>query len=145
MDGCNIKKDIVESTSNGRTTSSKALSYAEATILIQYLAEHNPTERIKSLVFSLAYQSEIIYGSTIEDKKINVAKLDMILNKSGTIKKNLNEMNYSELLKTQKQFMAIVRSFLKSKANKEAEKAVFGLLHELDIDHSTNCKPVRRK
>lgn len=139
------KKDIVESASNGRTTSSKDLTHGEATMLIQYLAEHNPTERLKSLIFSLAYQAEIIYGSTAEDKKINVAKLDMFLNKSGTVKKNLTDMSYSELLKTQKQFVAIVKSVSKSKSNKEAEKAVFGLLQELDIDHGTITKPVSKK
>lgn len=132
------KADIIESATNGRTSSSKELTFNEAKQVLRYLSEHNPSERLKSVIFSLAYRAEIIYGDSATDKKINAAKLNMFLLKSGTVKKELNKMDYSELLKTEKQFMAILRTMQKSKTNKEAEKVIVGLLDELGI--STQSK-----
>lgn len=127
------KKQIVSEFSNGRTSSSKELSFQEAKQLISRLAEHSPTERMKSLVFSLAYQAGIIYGSSGEDKKINAAKLNLFLKERGAVKKELNAMTYPELIRVHRQFEAIVRNSAKSKDKKQAEKAVNQLLHELNI------------
>lgn len=127
------KKEIVSDFSNGRTESSKELSFDEAKLLIIRLAEHSPAERMKSLIFSLAYQSDIIYGNTGEDKKINAAKLNLFLKERGAVKKELNAMSYPELVKTHRQFEAIVKNTRKSKDRKQAGQAVSILLDELNI------------
>ncbi len=127
------KKLYISNATNGRTESSKQLYFEEAKELISNLAQFDPSERLKMLIFSLAYSAGIIYGTTGEDKKINAAKLNLFLAKSGTVKKELNKMSYAELLQTQRQFEAIVRNVAKCGDNKAAGKIVNELLNELDI------------
>lgn len=127
------KAEIVAAISDGRTTSTRELSSMEAIQMIRYLSEHNPGERMKALIFSLAYQAGIIYGSSPADKKINAAKLDLFLQDRGTVKKKLNAMGIPDLTRTLKQFQAIVRSVSRAKENKEASSAVDRLLKELDL------------
>lgn len=127
------KKQIISNFSNGRTESSRELSFDEAKRLIASLAEYSPNERMKSTIFSLAYQAGIIYGSSRDDKKINVAKLNLFLKERGTVKKELNQMTYPELIRTHRQFEAIVKNVNNSRDKKQADKLVFDLLSELDI------------
>ena len=127
------KRSIVLSYSNDRTESSKELYFDEAKRLIGVLSEYDPQERMKSLIFSLAYQCGIIYGSTNEDKKINAAKLNLFLKERGAIKKELNTMTYPELVKTHRQFEAIVSNTRKSRDKKSADRVVTLLLDELNI------------
>lgn len=127
------KAEIVAAISDGRTTSTRELTSMEAIQMIRYLSEHNPGERMKSLIFSLAYQACIIYGSSPADKKINAAKLDLFLQDRGTVKKKLNAMGIPDLTRTLKQFQAIVRSVSRAKENKEASSAVDRLLKEMDL------------
>lgn len=127
------KAEIMYQFSDGRTESTRGLSIDEAKRLIKNLAEFDPSERMKSLIFSLAYQADIIYGSTADDKRINVAKLNMFLKERGTVKKELNAMSYEELLKTQRQFEGIVRNQAKRKQNKEAGTAIKHLLAEINL------------
>lgn len=127
------KAQIVYDLSSGRTESTKELFIDEARRLITSLSEYDPKERQKSLVFSLAYQAGIIYGSSADDKKINAAKLNLFLKERGAVKKELNAMNYNELVKTHRQFEAIVKSTQKSTDNKAASKAVKYLLNEINM------------
>lgn len=127
------KKSIVSHFSDGRTESTKGLTYDEAFKLIRSLSEYDPKERLKSLVFSLAYQAGVIYGSTPDDKKINAAKLNLFIKQRGAVKKELNSMNYTELVKIHRQFEAIVKSVKNSKDKKQADKAVSSLLNELNL------------
>lgn len=128
------KKDIVAGISDGRTDSTKELTMEEARLLIMNLSEYDPKERIKSLIFSLAYQAGIIYGSSADDKKMNAAKLNLFIRERGAVKKELKDMNYQELIKVHRQFEAIVRNSQKSTDKKGAEKAVRNLLEELNIN-----------
>ncbi|WP_149912719.1 hypothetical protein [Sphingobacterium cavernae] len=127
------KAAIIYNISEGRTESSRKLSCDEAKLLIRNLSEFDPSERMKSLIFSLAYQTGIIYGDTAEDKRINVAKLNMFLKERGTVKKEINGMTYEELLKTQRQFEGILRNQQRSKSNKEAGTAIKHLLEEINL------------
>ena len=131
------KKAIVCQISAGRTKSSRELYFDEARELIKQLSEYDPAERLKSLIFSLAYRSKILYGTTGVDKKINAAKLNLFLKERGSVKKELNAMDYPELIKTHKQFEAIVKNIAKSDDNKTAAKLVAGLLDELNFNHLT--------
>lgn len=127
------KAEIVYNLSNGRTESTKELFIEEARRLISNLSEYDPKERQKSLIFSLAYQAGIIYGSSSDDKKINAAKLNLFLKNRGAVKKELNTMSYNELVKIHRQFEAIVKSTQKSIDNKAASKAVKYLLNEINM------------
>lgn len=134
LDLVDEKEELVYTISDGRTTSSKELSMDEARRLIMNLAEYDPRERQKSLIFSLAYRAGIIYGETDADKKINVAKLNMFLKERGAVKKELNRMTQEELVKVHRQFEGIVRNNKRSRDRKEAKQAVSYLLKELNIN-----------
>jgi hypothetical protein len=127
------KIEIVYNLTNGRAESTKELTIEEARRLIINLAEYDPSERQKSLIFSLAYQAGIIYGSTADDKKMNAAKLNMFLKERGAVKKKLNAMNYADLIKVHRQFEAMVRSVKLSTEKKQFEKELKYLLDEFII------------
>jgi hypothetical protein len=127
------KAEIVYNLSNGRTESTKDLNIDEARRLIISLTGYDPNERQKGLIFSLAYQAGVIYGSTPEDKKMNVAKLNLFLRERGAVKKPLDQMIYKELVQTHRQFEAIVKCMKKSTDNKAANNAVIQLLNELNV------------
>lgn len=123
------KGNLVYSISGGRTTSSRELTKDEARLFIQYLSENDPNERMRRKVFALAYESGIIWGDTPGDKKMNAAKINQFLLRSGTVKKELNKLNKSELVKVVSQFEQII----KHNANTSANKATRSLLAELNI------------
>jgi hypothetical protein len=128
------KKTIISQITSGRTQSSRELSFEEGKELLKQLSEYDPAERMKSLIFSLAYRANIIYGSTGLDKKLNAVKLNQFLKERGAVKKDLNAMDYPELIKTHKQFEAIVKNVARAADNKQASKLVAGLIGELNIN-----------
>lgn len=134
------KPEIVYNLTNCRTDSTKELSIDEARRLIINLTGYDPNERLKGSILSLAYQAGIIYGDTPEDKKMNMAKLDMFLRERGAVKKPLNGMIYKELVKTHRQFEAIVKNTDASKAS----KAVTELLNEINIPLLNEKAPKNR-
>lgn len=127
------KQQIILNTTKGRTTSSRDLFFLEARSLIIELAEHDPSERIKSSIFSLAYQANILFGDSWEDKRINVAKLNIFIKEKGAVKKELNFMSYPELITTHRQFEAISKNVKANIMNKAAKKAVSNLLEEMHL------------
>lgn len=128
------KKDLVREYSNNRTDSSKELSIYEAKQLIQALSKYDPLDPMRRKVFALAYEAGLIWGDTIEDKKMNTIKMNSFLLHSGTIKKELGRMTKDELIKTVSQFHSIV----KNKQSSEAKKQTNTLLKELNIETETN-------
>ncbi|WP_316777752.1 hypothetical protein [Pedobacter antarcticus] len=127
------KAKIIKNYTGERTERSSLMSIEEARQLIMILVEHSPVERIKRLLFSLGYQSGILYGTTAADKKMNAAKLNMFLKERGAVKKELNAMNYSELIKIHRQFEGMVRNIKKAQDNNQAKKVVKNLLNELNL------------
>ena len=125
---------IIYNLTEGRTESTKELSIEEARHLIMNLSEYDPSERLKSLIFSLGYQADILYGTSDADKKMNAAKLNLFLKERGAVKKELNAMTYQELVKIHRQFEAIVKNTRKSWERKHADKVVTNLLDELNIN-----------
>jgi hypothetical protein len=127
------KQHMVYNITEGRATSSKDLSFDEATLLIKNLSQYDPKQRIKSTIFSLAYKAGIIYGETEMDKKMNTAKLNAFIRDRGAVKKELNEMNMTELNKVHRQFEAIVRNTNNASDKKTANKLVKNLLEDLNL------------
>lgn len=130
------KEIMILGFSNGRASSSKDLTFAEATEVIRHLKTFDPNERMRKKVFALAYEAGIIWGDTPEDRKMNAAKLNVFLLKGGTVKKELNAMTEQELVKVVSQFQQIVKHTGESKAN----KATKTLLAELNIPTENNRK-----
>lgn len=130
------KREIVRNLTQDRTDSTRQLYLEEATALIRRLAVYDPREVQVSAIFSLAYKAGIIYGDTPADKKMNAAKLNLFIRERGAVKKALAKMTLAELVKVHRQFEAIARATKVSRNKKEANKAVSGLLGELNIGTS---------
>ena len=127
------KRAIIINATNGRTASSKELTIVEAKNLIQLLCNCDPAEKLKSCITQLAFQVGISYGSSELDNVLNRVKLDMFLNHKGAVKKDLQKQTYSELVKTHRQFEAILQGMTKMKDLRSADKLVSDLLNELDL------------
>jgi hypothetical protein len=123
------KQHIIFQFTNGRETSSKAMTLNEATELIRHLSASDPCQKMRQKIFALAYDAGIIWGHTNEDKKMNAVKLNQFLSFRGAVKKELNSMNKNELVKVVTQFEYIVQH----KEQTEANKATKFLLKELSI------------
>jgi hypothetical protein len=130
------KRDAIHQVTHGRTSSTSGLFADEARDIIKGLCEYVVEEKIKSAIVSLAYRAGIIYGTTPEDKRINMAKLNLFIRERGAVKKPLNELDYKELVKVQRQFEAMLRNIEAAKAKKaqkEHDKQVADLLSELNL------------
>ena len=127
------KKEILLNFTNSRTDSTAGLTFDEARDLIQEIAQHEPSERLRKSVFSFAYMAGIIYGETDADKKINRAKLNMFLREKGTVKKDIEKQTMPELKKTLAQFAAMQGHNTKAADNRAAKKITNQLLTELNI------------
>ena len=106
------KPTLVYSISEGRTQSTKELTVNEGKRLITFLLNDDNVNESKCVavfraIYRLAWDMDIIYGKTTDDYHMNVAKLNMFCRKRGTVKKNLSQMNLTELRKTQRQFEAM--------------------------------------
>lgn len=123
------KVDFIYQFSNGRVTSTKELTNQEATDLIKHLSKYDPCDKMRKKVFALAYEAGIIWGETLEDKKMNAAKLNMFLRDRGTVKKDLSKIKSEELIKVVSQFQQII----KHNEFTMAGKATKNMLAELSI------------
>ncbi len=123
------KAEFVYKASDGRVTSTKDLLMDEASDLIKHLSKYDPMERMRNKVFALAYEAGIIYGDTPADKKMNFHKLNKFLMERGSIKKEINTINKSELIKVINQFEQIVKHNKESISNKSVKE----MLSELNI------------
>ncbi len=132
------KARFISDVSNGRTQSSRQLTFSEARVLIQHLKTDDSGEKMRKKIFALAYEAQMIWGETEEDKKMNGVKLKEFIKAKGAVKKELNKMTNAELVKTVSQFEQIV----KHKKESHATKATKSLLTELNIDSSFR-KPAR--
>lgn len=127
------KDEIILEASNTRTKSTRELTFIEAKDLITRLCEYDPKEKQIKSIRMIAYKCGIIYGDSEEDRKINYAKLNLFLKEKGTVKKNLLDQDFEELVKTHKQFSAISRSMNNSKQKREFHNEVDELLKGLLI------------
>jgi len=123
------KLNLVFSISKGRTASSKLLTIGEAQQLIKYLVDNDPGQKMRKKIFALAYDAGIIWGNSDADKKMNIYKLNQFLLSSGTVKKELNKMEQTDLVRTVSQFEKII----KNQSNSTAKNATKNLLQELNI------------
>lgn len=126
-------KELLSKYTHGRTDSTSGLSKQEATALISNLTNDEALQKKRTIIFHLAYNAGIIYGDTELDKKLNRVKLNLFLKEKGTVKKDLEKMDYSELNKTHRQLKAMIKHVNESRDNKSAKAATSKLLNELNI------------
>ena len=124
------KKRMILSLTDKRTISVKNLTFEEAKYLISYLDKKSGefktdlmTQCRKEVasIYHISYLIGMCYGDTEEDKLMNIAKINMFCRERGTVKKNISEMNLTELKKTKRQFEAIL--------DKNTTKAVKDLIN----------------
>lgn len=128
------KKELLLHFTDGRTDSTAGLTMNEARDLIQDLAQHEPTERLRKAIFSFARKSGMLYGETEVDKKINLAKLNMFLRERGAVKKDIERQTLDELKMTLAQFAAMIANNHKTAINKAAQASTHELLKELGMN-----------
>lgn len=123
------KANIISNVTEGRTTSSRELTLKEAKLLIEWLCKTDPNNAMKKKVFALAYEIGMIWGDSVEDKKMNAIKIDSFLLAKGTVKKKLNQLSHNEMIKVVNQFQKMKEHNEYTKAGKETKQ----LLDELKL------------
>jgi ribosomal protein S8 len=107
------RKEIISQFTKNRTDSLKDLSNSEYDsfcrwLVLKYKRNKNwkdtPANKMRRKIFSLARESGMIWGDSAEDKKMNSAAIDVFLKSKGVVKKALNDLSHSELVKTVSQF-----------------------------------------
>lgn len=127
------KQGIISTLTKGRATSTKDITIEEAKILINYLmgktdqkkeAYQTECRDIVKQIYHLSYEVGMSYGDTPEDKLMNCAKINKFCRERGTVKKNITEMNLTELKKTKKQFEAMLQSNLDNAVKQLVKKSI---------------------
>lgn len=117
-----MRRDLIQQFSNGRTRSSKELTFDEARALLEKLNEGS--DRVKAMlekdrlvlmrnIYHLSMKIEFLNkgftSDTYEDHEMNKAKINRFTLSKGVIKKKVGLMSIEELRETKKQFEAILR------------------------------------
>lgn len=125
------KVDTITRLTGGRATSTKDITFDEAIRLINHLSgkvepqkiakkkeDEEEARKIVGCIYRIACETGMCYGDTLEDKKMNIAKINKFCRERGTVKKNVSEMTLAELKKTRKQFEAMLQNSLDSAVKK---------------------------
>ncbi|MGV3588116.1 MAG: phage protein GemA/Gp16 family protein [Adhaeribacter sp.] len=141
------KPELVSFYTNGRTTSSRELTYQEADKLIKYLesitqskqkATAESADKMRKNIIAICYELGWIEPSdNPEERKINMAAIDSFIKQRGYLKKPLNDFTPKELPKLVSQFKQI----LEHSKQTAGSKATKNLLAELKIP----VQPTKRK
>lgn len=127
------KQGIISSLTKSRATSTKDITFEEAKILINYLVGKTGQKQaayqaecrgLVKQIYHLSYEVGMSYGDTPEDKLMNCAKINKFCRERGTVKKNINEMNLTELKKTKKQFEAMLQNNLENAVKQLVKKSI---------------------
>lgn len=124
------RHDCISSFTDGRTQSSKELSFDEARRLLASLNEdqaEKAREEAKKLVkaiFCLSFQISFLNkgyaNDTQEEFQMNIAKLNVFARSKSAARKNVSEMYPPELKAFKKQLEAIVYNENKKSKNKKS-------------------------
>lgn len=110
------RHELVYSFTGGRTESSRELTSLEAYKILKVLngeADKETKDKVKSLLASIYRLSMLTinkgFSSDTEDeRRMNMAKVNMFCRQRGSVKKNISQMTLAELEKTKKQFEAML-------------------------------------
>jgi len=91
----------------GRSDSTKAMTFSEAKSLIIYMVKNDPGERMRKKIIYLFRKMGLAYGNTREDHKMNMAVIDSFMVKKSYLKKPLGSYKYNELPKLVSQVESI--------------------------------------
>lgn len=114
-----MRHDLVEGFTSGRTRSTKDLSFDEARKLIEVLMREDQarinaeSKRLLASIYKLSFDIDFLNkgfdNSSDEDRAMNIAKINKFCRERGKFKKNVSQMSLSELKETKTQFEAISR------------------------------------
>ncbi len=117
------RHNLIHSFTDGRTSSSKELTFDEARILLSRLSEQQ-NSRIRELqrkeaivlcraIYALSFEIKFLNkgfaSETEEDKQMNLAKINMFCRTRSKVRKNLSQMDLEELQDIKRQLEAIAR------------------------------------
>lgn len=124
------RHDCISAFTDGRTQSSKELSFDEARRLISSLNEDQMKqahEEARSLVkdifglsFHISFLNKGFSNDTVEEFEMNKAKLNMFARNKSAFHKNVTEMYLSELKAFKKQLEAIAYGEMKNSKKKKS-------------------------
>lgn len=101
------KQEIVHSFTEGRTESSREMTLQEAKYLIDWLENSQERTKVIRHIWHLAYEMGIIVPGDLDEKAMNIAKLDSFCKERGTVKKAISAQSLKEVKRTVKQFEAM--------------------------------------
>ena len=124
------RHDYIALFTDGRTRSSKELSFDEARSLLASLNEdladktREEAKKLVKAIFCLSFQISFLNkgytNDTQEEFQMNVAKLNVFARSKSVSRKNVSEMYPSELKAFKKQLEAIVYNENKKSKNKKS-------------------------
>jgi len=118
------KEKLLLEFSDEWAVSTKDLTRVEAKRLITFLTKEldeieGKMKGLANSIWKIAWDMGIIYGNTEDDRKMNIAKLNMFCRQRGTVKRNLTEQSFGELKKTHRQFKAMYNKHIKKVSENE--------------------------
>lgn len=139
-----LKRDMIADCTDGRTTSSRELTFSEAKCLIEALSDSDERQRQIRAIYHLAYETGVIYGDSDEDKRMNTAKLNLFCRNRGTVKKDIVLQSLSELKRTHRQFERIYSSMAdKQERQKSMEQLEYCLAESIANEDYELCAIIR--
>lgn len=139
-----LKRDIIADCTDGRTTSSRELTFSEGKCLIEALNDSDERQRQIRAIYHLAYETGVIYGDSDDDKRMNTAKLNLFCRKRGTVKKDIALQSLSELKRTHRQFERIYSSMADKQARqKSMEQLEYCLAESIANEDYELCAVIR--
>lgn len=131
------KIDTISRLTGGRATSTKDITFDEAIRLINHLSgkvepqkaakkkeAEEEARKVVGCIYRIACETGMCYGDTLEDKKMNIAKINKFCWERGTVKKNVSEMTLAELKKTKRQFEAMLQNNMENAVKQLVKKSL---------------------
>lgn len=110
------KTVMVQGFSGGRCTSSKDLTYEEATALLKHLATMQPVDdrltKMQNKIFHYAHEMRWTKLNRQAKVVADVKRIDQWMVKYSYLKKKMNRYTYEELPRLVSQFEQVYKSFL---------------------------------
>ena len=114
-----MRHDLIDGFTSGRTRSTKDLSFDEARKLIEVLMREEQSriekdvKKVLSAIYKLSFDIDFLNkgyeDGTDEDRAMNIAKINRFTREKGKFRKNVSQMSLNELKETKTQFEALAR------------------------------------
>lgn len=135
------RHEFIENYTDGRTSSTKELTFSEVKALLRSFNGNEATEQrhqqkeakelvaaINKLSYGISFLNKGFSSDNIDDRKMNYAKINLFCRNRTVFRKDLTKMSVEELKEVHKQFEALHHKENGSKRRKKTgvDKAVQG-------------------